>query len=207
MPRLSRLQSQEKTREKLIASARSAFAARGFGATTVEHIAESAGFSKGAFYSNFVSKEALAHELTYQAVNDRLVAWVKFVSGSVSNGPEAVVAALRAGADAVESDLDRDRLHLELVLRGSRDPAVGKALRDQFLENRSRITDMFGAVFAVLGRQPPIAAEQLANLILLIHYGRKVMEICDIPHDPGEITEVVFQALLATSPRLAVAAV
>src|SRR5690242_3269798 len=116
MARMTRAQSREQTRKKLIDAARAAFAQKGYGATTIDQIAEDAGFSKGAFYSNFNSKDDLALEIVYTDVTTRLEQWITMVCDRASDGPEAVVAALRAGADAVNTDIDRDRLHLELIL-------------------------------------------------------------------------------------------
>jgi AcrR family transcriptional regulator len=63
LSRLTRPQSQAQTREKLLAAAREAFIRNGFARTSLEAIAEAAGFSKGAVYSNFESKDALFLEL------------------------------------------------------------------------------------------------------------------------------------------------
>jgi len=201
MPRLTRTQSKEQTRKKLVESARAQFARIGYGATTIEQIAESAGFSKGAFYSNFESKDDLALQIAYEDVTTRLDQWITMVSDQISDGPEAVVAAMRAGADSVNRDVDRDRLHLELILHGTRQSELGNALREQFTTNATKIRNMLRLVFAVLGRQAPIDPSELANLILLIHYGRKVLEIADIPHAAGALTEVIFRSLIASTPR------
>ena len=56
------------TREALVASARDVFAKRGFHAASLEEIAEAAGFTRGAVYSNFENKEEL-----FFAVLDRHV--------------------------------------------------------------------------------------------------------------------------------------
>ena len=61
--RLSREQSQAQTRERLLEAARSLFVQRGFGGTSIRDIAEEAGYSQGAFYSNFPDKEALLLDL------------------------------------------------------------------------------------------------------------------------------------------------
>ena len=50
---------RELTREALLASAREVFAHRGFHAASLEEIAEAAGFTRGAVYSNFENKEEL----------------------------------------------------------------------------------------------------------------------------------------------------
>src|SRR5258706_6443215 len=57
--RLSRQQSRLQTRERLLEAATLVFSRRGFDAASVEEIAEEAGYSKGAVYSNFASKEEL----------------------------------------------------------------------------------------------------------------------------------------------------
>ena len=63
MARLTREESRERTRERLLEAAREAVARNGYDGTSVADIAEAAGFSKGAFFSNFESKEALLLEL------------------------------------------------------------------------------------------------------------------------------------------------
>lgn len=61
--RMTRRESQEATRERLIEAAAKSFMRHGFDASSVEQIAEEAGFSRGAFYSNFRSKDELFIEV------------------------------------------------------------------------------------------------------------------------------------------------
>ena len=61
--RLTRAETKARTREQLLDAAALVFARKGFGGASVEEIAESAGFSTGALYSNFESKEQLFLEL------------------------------------------------------------------------------------------------------------------------------------------------
>lgn len=84
MVRLKREESQALTRSKLLASALRLFARNGYICTSVEHIAEEAGFSKGAFYSNFDGKEQIYLEIleSYGADNlTRLLTALDGVSG------------------------------------------------------------------------------------------------------------------------------
>src|SRR5437764_15482063 len=67
--RLTREQSRANTREKLLAAARSVFARSGFHGASVEEIASEAGFSTGALYSNFDSKEDLFLELMQREID------------------------------------------------------------------------------------------------------------------------------------------
>ncbi|WP_390479849.1 TetR family transcriptional regulator, partial [Frankia casuarinae] len=65
--RLSREESRELTREKLLRSAAELFAERGLAGTSVEQIVERAGFTRGAFYGNFDGK----HELVLALLEKR----------------------------------------------------------------------------------------------------------------------------------------
>lgn len=56
---MNRATRQEQTRSRLLDAAAEVFARSGFHAATVDDVAEAAGHTKGAVYSNFTSKEAL----------------------------------------------------------------------------------------------------------------------------------------------------
>jgi AcrR family transcriptional regulator len=57
--RLSRVERREQTRQELVSAAEACFVSRGFHASSVDEVAERAGYTKGAVYSNFASKEDL----------------------------------------------------------------------------------------------------------------------------------------------------
>jgi AcrR family transcriptional regulator len=88
------------TRQRLLDSAREVFAREGFGRSTVEQVCEAAGFTRGAFYSNFTSLDELflamwAQESALllsrlQDVADEDVSEVR----DVRSGVERVLAAL-----------------------------------------------------------------------------------------------------------------
>jgi AcrR family transcriptional regulator len=61
MPRTRLTQSarKAKTREAIVAAATRRFALRGVEATSLDDVAEAAGFTKGAIYANFPNKRAL----------------------------------------------------------------------------------------------------------------------------------------------------
>jgi AcrR family transcriptional regulator len=61
--RLTRAEAKARTREQLLGAAARVFARKGFAGASVEEIAESAGYSTGALYSNFSGKEQLFLEL------------------------------------------------------------------------------------------------------------------------------------------------
>lgn len=61
--RLTREQSREQTRERLLDAAQALFIRKGFTGASVEDIALAAGYTRGAFYSNFGGKAELFVEL------------------------------------------------------------------------------------------------------------------------------------------------
>ncbi|MDJ0111217.1 TetR family transcriptional regulator, partial [Rhodococcus erythropolis] len=63
MARLTRQEAQALTRETLLATAVEHFLDRGYAAASLDQIAEDAGYSKGAVYSNFKNKDELCAEV------------------------------------------------------------------------------------------------------------------------------------------------
>ena len=61
--RMTHAQRREQTRENLPEAARTMFVKKGLAATSVEDIAAAAGYTRGAFYSNFDGKPELLLEL------------------------------------------------------------------------------------------------------------------------------------------------
>jgi AcrR family transcriptional regulator len=100
---MSRKQSQERTRERIVEAAAKVFARRGYHRATVDEIASEAGFTIGALYSNFAGKEDL-----FLAIADRQV--------------EERVAEVGAMADAAEGDAPGDQAAERLREFLERDP-------------------------------------------------------------------------------------
>src|SRR3954454_20191518 len=69
--RLTRAERREQTRQELVTAAEDCFVTGGFHATSVEQVADRAGYTKGAVYSNFASKEDL-----FFAIYEGRVDWV-----------------------------------------------------------------------------------------------------------------------------------
>lgn len=67
----SRTRAQAQTKEALLDAARKLVAERGFGGASIGEIVAEAGFTKGAFYSNFASREAMLLELLLRVRADQ----------------------------------------------------------------------------------------------------------------------------------------
>ena len=100
--RLTREEKREQTREELVTAADKLFTENGFHATSLDQIAAEAGYTKGAVYSNFASKEDL-----FFAVYERRAA------ASISD-----IEAIFAETGALEG---LDRLSKDTLARRGRD--------------------------------------------------------------------------------------
>ena len=90
---LSRQERTEITRARLIQSAEKVFARDGFEAAKLEEIAADAGYTRGAFYANFDSKEDLFFALLEREVETRIGGLEREMDRVVE--PEAKLKALR----------------------------------------------------------------------------------------------------------------
>ena len=72
MARMSRAESQAQTRSQLIATAKRLFFTDGYRPTSLEKVADAAGYSKGAVYSNFRNKDELCAAVLDEIRAERL---------------------------------------------------------------------------------------------------------------------------------------
>src|SRR5258705_13151647 len=73
--KLSRRESQQRTHGKLRSAAALVFARNGVSAASVDGITEAAGYSRGAFYSNYTDKIDLLLELMEEEQTHELAMW------------------------------------------------------------------------------------------------------------------------------------
>lgn len=159
-PRLSRRESQEQTRANLIEAAEQVFIRSGFEGASVEHIAETAGYSRGAFYSNFADKEAL-----FLAVLDkRRLDTTRAVAGIFSREPDPArrLEAVRDWYREQWRHREWITLKAEFLLRALRSRALRAQLADLWrheLESYSELVARYHseAGLALGGRPHAIA--------------------------------------------------
>lgn len=167
MPRLTRAESQARTRELILESARQAFARVGYAGASIDLICEGAGFSKGAFYSNFPGKEQLFLELLAQ----HMAAELEELNRVLGAGGPGLQAALDAWLEALNSDADWALLSIELQLHARRHPAFAQAYDALYRNHRAALGKLVGRLFRGAGLQLPAPAEQLASALMALAHG------------------------------------
>jgi AcrR family transcriptional regulator len=165
---LTRKETQERTRERLLAAAAKVFARRGYQGATVDEIASEAGFTIGALYSNFAGKEelflALADRQVAQRANEvRAIAEAAETDGDAS---EEAAAQFRA---FLEADPDWPLLFYEFWSLSVRNPELQgelakrrEVIRDALAETLERVAKQHG--FELRFPAPPLATAIAASL-------------------------------------------
>ena len=164
--RLTRAEAKARTREQLLDAAARTFARKGYAGASVEEIAESAGYSIGALYSNFASKEQLFLELMV-ARGERRVTAVAEILGT--GDPVDALAGLLERADG--RDPDMIALRAEFWLYAVRNPEAMEALR---VQQRQQVDALIGVISAATerwGPPPDVPAAEVATLVLAMFQG------------------------------------
>ena len=115
---MTRADSQAQTRALLLASARELFLRDGYNATGVTAVTAHAGFSSGAFYSNFPNKAALALEVLHDIQAERTAELEAILR---ERSPESVAAIERWSEAVLQSGWPLLELEFALAARGNPD--------------------------------------------------------------------------------------
>ncbi len=122
-----------RTRANLLDAAFAVFAAKGFGRVSIEEVCEAAGYSRGAFYSNFDSLDELFFAL-YRQRADLIAAQV--AEALALDGPELdVPASVDRVTEVLLLDVDWLLVKTDFLVHAARDPAVAHSL----LQHRERL--------------------------------------------------------------------
>lgn len=195
--RKTQAERREETREHVLAAAARVFAARGFHATSLDAIAEEAGFSRGAVYYNFADKEELFLELLDRRCAKRAQDLRDVFSGADEDfratSQRAQVAADHA-LDAMTGDTEWRALYLEFLAHAARDTAFRRRFAKRCADMRGALDDVVaertGPVADALGMKP----EQLAVVIDALGTGLMTAHML---HGPRAVPPDLFSKTLA----------
>jgi AcrR family transcriptional regulator len=170
-PRLSRAEKQAQTRSELLEAAARVFVKRGFAGASVEAIAAEAGFTRGAFYSNFSSKEELFAELLQERVFATYRA-LALESADPATRPTARELGERAGA---LQDHPESRwlfvLWLELLAHAGRDGEFRDIAAEFWKGTRALGAAGIAAAYEEAGKTPPGDPARLASAFIALDVG------------------------------------
>lgn len=143
-----RTRSREATRGRLLDAAAEVFAEVGLGAASVEAVCERAGFTRGAFYSNFATKDELFLELASRFARERTAAVHERIAAYDSDIEIESVDLLVQVLSAVGDDRFGALLMTEITAHALRDESFAAMLRDEQAHLVDEIADMIREVAA-----------------------------------------------------------
>ncbi|MEU5535496.1 TetR/AcrR family transcriptional regulator [Streptomyces sp. NPDC020362] len=128
-----------RTRANLLDAAFAVFAAQGYGRVSIEEVCEAAGYSRGAFYSNFATLDELFFAL-YRERADLIASQV--ADALAQDGPDLdVPASVDRVTEVLLLDVDWLLVKTDFLVHAARDPAVAQALLDHRSRLRQAIAD------------------------------------------------------------------
>ncbi len=153
----------EATRRKLLLAAEQTFARDGYEAARLEDIAAQAGYTRGAFYANFDSKEDIFFALLEQWVAQRISEVNVLLRRH--DKPQQRLQALRQHYAEIARDRRLALLSLEFKLFAVRHPEAHARLRARQRGLRSCGGDILRRVMKSLGRSLPISSAAAATAL------------------------------------------
>lgn len=160
------VRSRVHTRQRLLDAAEAVFAQKGVGGVTVDELTTAAGFSRGAFYSNFSSIEEVFHavvEHQSRQLLDRARAAIEALDPAWSW--ESLDALLRP---LVPDDPSWFLLQQEFAvqaLRSERTRAAYAAMREGL---RGEMEEIIAAALELLGRRSLLPIDQLTETVVAL---------------------------------------
>jgi AcrR family transcriptional regulator len=191
--RRTRREKQAETRARLLDAAEQVFLRRGLQGSSVEEIAAEAGFTRGAFYSNFKTKEELFVEL----LQDRVYRQYAAVASEAQAQPGSPRERLQWGIERLKEPYEKEdgrwlfRLWLECLTRATRDDEFRKLAATFWSGNRELLAGQTEDVFKEVGRKPPLPPKQIATAMIALDIGLAVQHVID----PDEVALDVYVPL------------
>jgi AcrR family transcriptional regulator len=168
------------TRQRMLDAAAAVFARQGFGRSTVEQVCSEAGYTRGAFYSNFESLDELFLAMWEQQASRQRDELVAAVTEAVQRSAGSLEAAIAHIVAATPVDESWYRISAEFSAHALRSPE----LRRIVAVREDRIADVLGPIFDDLlrrfGRRVSDLSE-LSHAVVAVHDGTLVQCLVEEP--------------------------
>lgn len=192
MARLTREQSQALTRENILNGAADVLAQYGYEGASVERIAESAGYSKGAFYSNFSSKDDLLRQLLKGYAAGVVEDFAQALEGAedVNSTIEAVVR----WCDERAGERKWGLIVIDFMRRSYYDDSLTDAQRQTFISQWREVGGLLSARLFP-DSESPIIDEELGGIIMDMTYGG-ISVYLESAASTGQMIRSILQSLV-----------
>jgi len=183
--------TRTEVRERLIGAAGELLSEQGVEAS-VEDIAERAGFSRGAFYSNFASKDELFLEAVRRRSQKRIEELEQALSDSVDLKRLTAALGVRARKRGARKEFEQ---HMQFLFHALARSELRSSLATYERSRQRSFTDVAARLIPQLHGQPQ-AAEQLGILLSALEHGLAIQTYLNgkpAPLDPDGIINTVVR--------------
>jgi AcrR family transcriptional regulator len=196
--RLTREEKKARTRSQLIDAAAAVFARHGYVAASLDEVAEEAGLTKGAVYSNFDSKEDLFQAVIGDRLNEPMFQVADIVDTAATFEQQAMEGARRYG-EVIEEQRDLFLLALEYDIYCARHPDFGTGAASE-RDRLSHVADLIAEQAEKNGIRLPLSPDEMATVITALSQGMGLQRL----HDPDRVSDDLLgrvYALLFQLPK------
>jgi AcrR family transcriptional regulator len=166
-----------RTKNQLLESARQIFAKNGFQGASVDMIAEHAGYSKGAVYSNFESKEALFLALLKERMSEEIGELRTLLSRNGS--AEEIMQALEDKYRSLEKQEIWCLLATEFQLQAGRNPEFAAPFAALYRNQRRAIAELLKVLAEKMGAPVPSHLDAIATSLIALTHGIALQRAAD----------------------------
>jgi AcrR family transcriptional regulator len=166
---LTRREKQQRTRSALLSAAVELFSERGLEGTSVDEIAQSAGYTKGAFYANFKSKEELFLVMLDERFSEALERLERMLAGTHEPQEEATAAA----ADFIHFAIDREwpTLSFQFLAYAAQNEEFRQELATRQKAMREQMANVFKRWKQGFGAEFPLPVEDITAMTFFMADG------------------------------------
>ena len=186
-----RVLGQHETRQRLLQAAYDTVAHYGYEAASIRHIVERAGFSKGAFFSNFENKESILLELMQKQQQDHL----HLLDTVMVHALGDVELALNQYIATLDERREGIMLDIQLQLYAHTNSDFAQLYADLQQHYRVEIEHLLAQTFLKKGKTPPLNMAKLADLFIGLTHGAALQN----QSHASLFFQTVFNALIQTA--------
>ena len=185
MSRVRTRPTRDETCEKLFEAAARAFEEQGIGGASIEAIAAAAGFSRGAFYSNFKSKDELIIAMLEDHVEQSIRRNLDLLA--VHQNLADFIDALKTMDRTRQDPLGRSPLlHMEMILYVARAEKRRPELAKRLRARRKLITDIVETTLKNSGRNGVLNPAWTSAIVLALEDGFRLHRLIDPETTPAD---------------------
>jgi AcrR family transcriptional regulator len=188
----TRKERQAHTRARLMDSAAALAARRGIEGASLDAVAQAAGFTKGAVYANFRSKEELFLAMLDAHFDDRLAEIDRILATDIDPDEQARQAA-EGLMRMLAAEPETHRLFFEFAVHASRNEEFREQLVARYRGLRERLAELLADRVRRLGIEPVVPSDEVAAMAFAMANGVALERLLE----PDAVPDTMFGDMLA----------